>query len=209
VSNRPRVGVLDYGSGNLHSVCRALQAAGAEVLLDRDPDVLLECAGVVLPGVGAFAACAAGLRAVGGDVTIRSALAAQRPVLGICVGHQVLFDAGVEHGERAEGLGLFRGVVQQLPAERLPHMGWNLVEPPADSALFAGVADERFYFVHSYGILAEEDAAPRNEGVTWARHQQARFVAAIESGLVSSTQFHPEKSGGAGARLLRNWIAQL
>ncbi|HHU39044.1 MAG TPA: imidazole glycerol phosphate synthase subunit HisH, partial [Propionibacterium sp.] len=146
----PRVAVLDYGSGNLHSATRALAATGAEVVLTSDPAVALAADGLVVPGVGAFAACMTGLEAVGGPAIIRERLAAGRPVLGICVGHQVMFDLGSEHGVQTPGVGVLPGVVSRLQAERLPHMGWNRVEAPPGSVLFDGVAGERFYFVHSY-----------------------------------------------------------
>ncbi len=204
----PRVVVLDYGSGNLHSATRALRAAGADVMLTADADAALAADGLVVPGVGAFAACMDGLAAVGGPAIIRERLAESRPVLGICVGHQVLFGHGVEHGLDAAGVGVLPGVVERLTSARLPHMGWNTVETPADSVLFAGLAGERFYFVHSYGVRTS-DGLPADATVTWAEHDGDRFVAAVEYGVLSSTQFHPEKSGQAGAALLRNWIATL
>ena len=208
----PRVAVLDYGSGNLHSATRALAAAGAEVVLTADAAVALGADGLVVPGVGAFAACMDGLDAVGGPAIIRERLASGRPVLGICVGHQVMFARGVEHGVEAAGVGVLPGVVEQLDAARLPHMGWNLVAPPDGSALFDGLAGERFYFVHSYAVRASVlSAAGLGDGVrvTWAEHDGDRFVAAVEAGVLSTTQFHPEKSGAAGARLLRNWVTSL
>ncbi|MEL4504561.1 imidazole glycerol phosphate synthase subunit HisH [Luteococcus sp. H138] len=198
-----KVGVLDYGSGNLHSACRALEAAGGDVLLSSDHDALRRCDQLLVPGVGAFAACMEGLRAVGGDELIAGWIEQGKPLLGICVGHQILFGDGAEHGRAAAGLGVFDGTVEQLNAERLPHMGWNTVAVPDGSRLFAGLADERFYFVHSYGV----HAAPGDALVTWAEHGGDRFVAAVERGVVSSTQFHPEKSGAAGAQLLTNWLS--
>lgn len=202
----PRVGVLDYGSGNLHSACRALAAAGADVVLDRAPAVLDTCDALVLPGVGAFAACMDQLVAAGGDHIVRDWVAARRALLGICVGHQVLFDHGVEHGADTAGLALLPGTVERLEAERLPHMGWNTVSSAPGSVLFDGLTGERFYFVHSFGVRQTSlDKAPDAE-LTWADHGGDRFVAAVERGPVSSVQFHPEKSGAAGARLLRNWL---
>lgn len=201
-----RVAVLDYGSGNLHSAIRALEAAGAEVVLTAEPQTCLAADGLLVPGVGAFSACMAGLADVGGPEIIGQRLAARRPVLGICVGHQILFSRGVEHGVDTPGLGLLPGVVDQLDAVPLPHMGWNTVQPPAGSAMFAGVEAERFYFVHSYAVRT----APAGEAlVTWAEHGGDRFVAAVEAGPLWSTQFHPEKSGQAGAQLLRNWLNTL
>lgn len=209
----PVVAVLDYGSGNLHSATRALAAAGAEVALTSDAAACLAADGLVVPGVGAFAACMAGLAAVDGPRIITERLAAGRPVLGICVGHQVMFDRGVEHGVDAAGVGVLPGVVERLASARLPHMGWNTVEPPASSVLFAGVERERFYFVHSYGVRTGPAVSGEPGQIvpveTWTTHDGDRFVAAIEAGALSTTQFHPEKSGPAGARLLRSWLATL
>lgn len=201
----PRVGVLDYGSGNLHSACRALEAAGAHVILSADHDELTRCDKLVLPGVGAFTACIDQLRSVGGDDLVVGWVANERPLLAICVGHQVLFDRGVEHGVDTPGLGILPGAVEQLNARPLPHMGWNTVEAPATSRAFNGVAGERFYFVHSYGVRAAANGL-ENALVTWSEHGGDRFVAAVEKGSVTSTQFHPEKSGPAGGTLLANWV---
>lgn len=200
----PRVGVLDYGSGNLHSACRALAEAGGQVILSSDAHELAGCDALVLPGVGAFAACMDGLRAVGGDEIVVDWLATTKPLLGICVGHQVLFERGVEHGTTASGLGIFPGVVEQLTAKRLPHMGWNTVVVPDATRAFVGVENDRFYFVHSYGVHTDVAGAQ----VSWCEHGDDRFVAAVERDQITSTQFHPEKSGAAGARLLRNWVEQ-
>lgn len=208
----PRVTVLDYGSGNLRSAERALERVGAEVTVTADSRTAIECDGLVVPGVGAFAACAAGLRSVSGERILEQRLAGGRPVLGICVGMQVLFERGVEFGEEAAGAGQWPGTVEKLQAEVLPHMGWNTVRAPEASVLFAGMpADERFYFVHSFAARRwemeplEPFVPPM---VTWARHGED-FVAAVENGPLSATQFHPEKSGDAGARLLENWLGSL
>lgn len=203
----PLVAVLDYGSGNLHSATRALAATGAEVVLTSDASLALRADGLVVPGVGAFAACMAGLEAVDGPGIIRQRLEAGRPVLGICVGHQVMFAEGVEHGVRAAGVGVLPGVVEQLTAKRLPHMGWNTIASPADSVLFEGVEGDRFYFVHSYAV--HEADWPDGVHLTWAEHGGDRFVAAVEYGALASTQFHPEKSGDAGACLLHNWVRRV
>lgn len=202
------VAVLDYGSGNLHSATRALAATGAEVVLTADRATCLAADGLVVPGVGAFAACMAGLVGVGGQRIIAERLGARRPVLAICVGHQVMFGLGIEHGTPAEGLGVLPGVVEELDAVPLPHMGWNTVQPPAASAMFAGIEAERFYFVHSYGVHEVPDW-PRDARITWTEHGGDRFIAAVERGPLWTTQFHPEKSGAAGGRLLRNWVATL
>ena len=203
-----RVAILDYGSGNLRSAARAIAAVGAEVTVTADFDVAMAADGLVVPGVGAFAACMSGFRAVRGPQLVEHRLAGGRPVLGICVGMQIMFDRGVEHGVRTEGLGQWPGVVEELPAAVLPHMGWNTVRVPDGSRLFAGVADERFYFVHSYAVQRWDWAAQEPFHaplVTWAEHG-APFVAAVENGPLSATQFHPEKSGDAGLALLANWV---
>jgi glutamine amidotransferase len=197
--------VLDYGSGNVRSAVRALQRAGAEVELTADPAAAVAADGLVVPGVGAFSACMQGLLAVQAPEILRQRLAAGRPVLGICVGMQVLFGSGVEHGRHTPGLGLIEGSVERLKAPLLPHVGWNTVAPPSDSALFDGLDDARFYFVHSY---AAHEPVPAPLRAATAEHGE-RFVAAVESELLSATQFHPEKSGDAGGRLLRNWLATL
>jgi imidazole glycerol-phosphate synthase subunit HisH len=200
--------VLDYGSGNLRSAERALARAGADVTVTADPDAAQDADGLVVPGVGAFAACMAGLRAVGGDKLIAQRLAGGRPVLAICVGMQVLFSSGEEHGLRTEGCGQWPGTVEQLAAPVLPHMGWNTVSPPAGSALFAGIGPAtRFYFVHSYALRYAHAGLLRDSPaqVTWATHGEP-FAAAVEDGPLAATQFHPEKSGDAGAALLSNWL---
>jgi glutamine amidotransferase len=209
-----KVVVLDYGSGNLRSAERALARVGADVTVTADPTAVAEADGLVVPGVGAFAACMAGLRAVDGPRLIDRRLAGGRPVLGICVGMQVLFERGVEHGHDAEGCGEWPGVVEQLQAPVLPHMGWNTVEAPTGTTLFAGLGGARFYFVHSYGVRSfplGQDGPPsplRAPLVTWAEHGD-RFVAGVENAALSATQFHPEKSGDAGAQLLTNWLGSL
>jgi glutamine amidotransferase len=209
----PRVVVLDYGSGNLRSAERALVRAGAEVSVTADRAAALDCDGLVVPGVGAFAACMAGIDAVHGGEIVDRRLSGGRPVLGICVGMQVLFEHGVEHGLHTPGLGEWPGVVDALHAPVLPHMGWNTVEVPTGSTLFRGVEDERFYFVHSFAVRSWElrvDPSSRTRPplVTWATHGEP-FVAAVENGPLTATQFHPEKSGDAGAVVLANWVATL
>jgi imidazole glycerol-phosphate synthase subunit HisH len=208
----PTVVVLDYGSGNLRSAVRALQRAGADVQLSADHAVAEDADGLVVPGVGAFAACMAGLQAVRGHRTIGRRLSGGRPVLGICVGMQVLFERGVEHGVETAGCDEWPGVVERLRAPVVPHMGWNTVSVPEDSVLFDGIAEERFYFVHSYGVrdwTLQTNNRTRAPVVAWTEHGGDRFVAAVENGPLSATQFHPEKSGDAGAALLRNWVRTL
>ena len=207
----PRVVVLDYGSGNLRSAERALASTGAQVEVTADRDAALQADGLVVPGVGAFAACMEGIHAVHGGQLVEHRLAGGRPVLGICVGMQVLFDRGVEHGVDTPGLAQWPGIVDGLKADILPHMGWNTVTVPSGSRLFAGIEDQRFYFVHSYGaqewLLNPEPPFPMPL-VTWAEYG-GRFVAAVENGPLCATQFHPEKSGEAGLALLRNWVGTL
>jgi glutamine amidotransferase len=244
------VAVLDYGFGNVRSAVRATARLGAEVALTSDPTAVAEADGLIVPGVGAFAACMAGLRRVGGPRLIERRLAGGRPVLGICVGMQVMFSRGEENGTSTEGLGEWPDAVTRLDAPVVPHMGWSPVTPPAGSAMFHGVGGERFYFVHSYaaqtftlagpppnaasaptppsGIghpagelgdrsLGDGPAAARPSGIghpirpplaTWSEHGHP-FVAAVEDGPLWATQFHPEKSGDAGAALLTNWLATL
>ncbi|QGN57049.1 imidazole glycerol phosphate synthase subunit HisH [Nostocoides sp. HKS02] len=210
-----RVVVFDYGSGNVRSAVRALEHVGAQVELTADRAAALAADGLFVPGVGNFHACLAGLRAAGGPLVIEYRLSGGRPVLGVCVGMQVLFDGSDEPSDRPQqGLGEWPGTVARLHAEVVPHMGWATVQPAADTHLFAGVESERFYFVHSYavqdwtmeqptGVFAA--VAPK---VTWAEHG-APFVAAVENGPLSATQFHPEKSGDAGLALLENWVRSL
>ena len=201
------VAVLDYGSGNLRSAERALARTGADVTVTADYAVALEADGLVVPGVGAYAACMRGIDAVRGGTLVSDRLRRQRPVLGICVGMQVLYDSGVEHGEQTSGLGVFPGAVTRLKADVVPHMGWNTVEPPAGSTLFAGLEAERFYFVHSYA--ARPDPSTDDGALTTTALHGERFTAAVERGALSATQFHPEKSGDAGAGLLARWVATL
>ena len=208
---RRRVVVLDYGSGNVHSAAKALEAAGAEVALTADRAAVQEADGLLVPGVGAFAAVMAGLDAVRGPELIERRLAGGRPVLGICVGMQVMFDRGIERGTDTPGLAQWPGTVRELAAPVLPHIGWATLEAPAESILFDGIRDERFYFVHSYAATEwplQVHGAFRPPMLTWAEHGE-RFLAAVENGPLSATQFHPEKSGAAGLRLLTNWVDSL
>jgi len=210
-TDRPLVAVLDYGSGNVHSAVKALVAAGADARLTADRGLVRDADGLVVPGVGAFRAVMDALRASRADELIDRRLAGGRPVLGICVGMQVLFEHGVERGVDTEGLGEWPGAVTELDAPVLPHMGWNTVEPGEGSVLFRGIEAERFYFVHSYAAQSWTlDVMPPfpSPALTWSRHG-APFLAAVENGPLSATQFHPEKSGEAGIRLLSNWLGAL
>lgn len=208
---RPTVVVLDYGSGNTHSASRALEHAGAAVTVTADRRAAEEAHGLVIPGVGAFAAVMQQLETVRGPAIIDRRLAGGRHVLGICVGMQIMFEHGDERGIRTEGLGQWPGAITRLDAPQLPHLGWNTVETAHGSPLFADVENERFYFVHSYAARRWE---LENRGrttpplVTWATHENP-FIAAVENGPLTATQFHPEKSGAAGLRLLTNWVGAL
>ena len=205
----PTVVVLDYGSGNLRSAERAVARTGADVTVTDDLAAAAAADGLVVPGVGAYAACMAGIEALGAGPVIAERVAGGRPVLGICVGMQIMFDSGVEHGVETKGLGLLPGAVTRLTAARIPHMGWNTVAVPDGSTLLGGLQeDARFYFVHSYAasdLVALHDAGAR---VTTAAHDLP-FAAAVELGSLSAAQFHPEKSGDTGYALLRNWVAGL
>ena len=211
MAEKPLVAVLDYGSGNVHSAVKALEQAGAEVALTRDRGIVADADGLLVPGVGAFGAVMEQLNAIRGGELIERRLAGGRPVLGICVGMQVMFERGVERGTDVPGLGEWRGTVRELEAPVVPHMGWSTVEVGAGSRLFAGLEDERFYFVHSFAAqdwTLEVDRPFREPAVTWSTHG-SRFIAAVENGPLAATQFHPEKSGEAGIALLRNWLGTL
>lgn len=199
------IAILDYGSGNLRSAERAFATAGKEVVVTSDRTVALEAEGLVVPGVGAFAACMSGLNAVDGAAIVRERLQQERPVLGICIGMQIMFAYGTEHADVSphQGIGIWNGTVSQLDAPILPHMGWNTVETDSNSVLFKGVESESFYFVHTYA--AKETVGKMQ---AWSIHGE-RFLAAVEDGYMSATQFHPEKSGSAGLALIKNWVGSL
>ena len=204
LSNSMAIAILDYGSGNLRSALRAFERAGREVVLTSDYTVALEAEGLVVPGVGAFAACMTGLKSVRGDELVRERISLSRPTIGICVGMQILFAKGVEHGV-SQGVGIWPSTVEKLEAKVIPHMGWSTVSAAQGSELFKGVEGESFYFVHSYGVTQEMDSTPLQ---SWTDYD-TRFLAAIEDGVISATQFHPEKSGDAGLHLIRNWVSTL
>ena len=209
---KPRVAVLDYGSGNVHSVCAALERAGAETQLTADAEFCATADGLVIPGVGAFAAVMQKLHAVGAPKIIDRRLVAGLPTLGICVGMQVLFDRGFEHGDETVGLSQWPGDVVKLSAKRLPHIGWTRVAAGAGTQLFEPASNDYFYFVHSYAAL--ELALPPSPNfaapiLSTAEYEGQRFLAAVENGPLSATQFHPEKSGEAGLRFLKRWVARL
>ncbi len=201
------IAILDYGSGNLRSALRAFERAGKDVVLTSDYEVALEAEGLVVPGVGAFGACMQGLKSVRGDQLVRERLAKARPTIGICVGMQILFAHGVEHGDH-QGVGIWPATVEKLEAKVLPHMGWNTVDAATGSSLFKGIEGESFYFVHSYGVTDQSAASNPHLLHTWSEYDQ-KFLAAIEDGAFSATQFHPEKSGAAGLQLIKNWVSTL
>ena len=198
------IAILDYGSGNLRSALRAFEQAGKEVVLTSDYKVALEAEGLVVPGVGAFGACMKGLTSVRGDELVRERTALSRPTIGICVGMQIFFAHGVEHGDHA-GVGIWPATVEKLEAKVLPHMGWNTVESAPNSQLLKGVEGESFYFVHSYAVTQSASSAALE---SWTQYD-SKFLAAIEDGVISATQFHPEKSGDAGLHLIKNWVSTL
>ena len=199
------IAILDYGSGNLRSAERAFATSGQEIVVTSDKAVALEAEGLVVPGVGAFAACMNGLNGVDGGAIVRERLAKERPTLGICIGMQILFSQGTEHSETTAhaGVGIWDGIISKLDAPILPHMGWNTVETNPDSILFKGIESESFYFVHSY---AAKTAVGKTQA--WSTHGE-KFLAAVEDGYISATQFHPEKSGSAGLALIKNWARSL
>ena len=211
-----KIVVFDYGFGNVRSMVRALANLGVDATLTSDYRQALEADGLVVPGVGAFAACMDGLRQVSGDRVIYDRIRAGRPVLGVCVGLQIMFEVGTEHDENAQGLGLIGGSVDPLDAPVVPHMGWDTVDAAEGSTLLRGVENERFYFVHSYAAMnatpadlsrEQIDLGEVPEHITWCDYGNSHFVAAYERGPIAATQFHPEKSGEAGAKLLTNWLA--
>ena len=201
------IAILDYGSGNLRSAQRAFETTGNDVVVTSDRRIALEAEGLVVPGVGAFQACMNGLIGIGGDEIIRQRFSMQRPTLGICIGMQIFFSTGLEpsrgNAASTQGVGIWHGSVSKLDAPVLPHMGWNTVKAPTGSVLFNGIEEESFYFVHSY---AAKEAVGKK--VAWT-HYGENFVSAVEDGVISATQFHPEKSGSAGLTLIRNWTKSL
>ena len=192
------IAILDYGSGNLRSAQRAFETTGREVIVTSDYHTALNAEGLVVPGVGAFASCMQGLRSIRGDEIVRERIGLKRPTLGICVGMQILFSQGTEHGEYS-GVGIWDARVEKIDAPILPHMGWNSVSAAPSSNLFKGVEDQSFYFVHSFAVKSAVGMYP-----TFTEYGE-KFLSAIEDETVWATQFHPEKSGEAGLHLIKNW----
>lgn len=197
------IAILDYGSGNLRSAQRAFALTGHETIVTSDPAICLESDGLVVPGVGAFGACMEQLQAAGGEEIISKRVALGGPLIGICVGMQILFNEGSEKGGHT-GVGIFEGEVSEISAPILPHIGWNNVRADRPSLLFQGLRNERFYFVHSYAAKLPVVGAANS----WCNYGED-FLAAVELGSVSAVQFHPEKSGAVGARLIANWAGAL
>lgn len=196
------IAILDYGMGNLRSVEKAVEHVGAAPLVGSDPAAIRCTDGLILPGVGAFPEAMQRIRARGLDALIGERVAAGTPLLGLCLGMQLLFESSTELGG-ATGLGLLAGEVDALDAggAKLPHIGWAPLRLERDSALSDGIADaEPFYFVHSYV------ARPRREDVLASCEYGERFAAVVGRGRVFGTQFHPEKSSRAGLRMLRNFV---
>jgi glutamine amidotransferase len=201
---RPPVALLDYGVGNLHSAAKALDRAGADVRVVPAVAEAAGAAGLVVPGVGAYGACLRGLASAGGPAAVAGWLEGGRPLLGICVGMQLLFEAS-EEGPVSDGVGVVPGKLRRLTGQvKIPHIGWDEVTVRPGSRLFAGLGDgTRFYFVHSYA------PEPEGEAVAAVCDYGGRFAAAVEHGNLFGTQFHPEKSGAAGLALLANFVAEV
>ena len=197
------IAILDYGSGNLRSAERAFQIATEDVVVTSDAKVCREARALVVPGVGAFAACMDQLIGIGGAEIVAERVELARPIFGICVGMQIFFDSSSEKIQK-NGLGILPGTVSELSAPILPHMGWNTVSPDKDSKLFKGIETESFYFVHSFAAKNPVE----NASNTISNYGED-FLAAVEKDFIVSTQFHPEKSGAAGAKLISNWVKTL
>ncbi|HEX9767213.1 MAG TPA: imidazole glycerol phosphate synthase subunit HisH [Nitriliruptorales bacterium] len=202
-----RVAVLDYEAGNVRSAKHGLERAGAEAFITSDPGVASESDALVIPGVGHFSTCIVNLRRAGLEQLVRDWIVADRPVYGICVGMQLLYESSEEGDE--PGLGLLPGTVRRLPdGFVVPHMGWDVVEPTDSGAadqLLDGVAGERCYFVHSYYA----DPADVGHVLASCSYADQTFPCLVREGSVTGSQFHPEKSSTVGLRLLANWLSSL
>lgn len=198
------MGVVDYGSGNLRSACKAFEACGADVVRVKSPAQLADVAALVVPGQGAFHDCAHNLRASGLWDPIKEWIAADRPFFGICVGYQLLFESS-EESPGVAGLGVCAGIVRRFPVGplKVPHMGWNTLSTRPGDPLYAGLGESpSFYFVHSYY------PDPADESLISARCEYgAPFAASVGRGNLHATQFHPEKSQQNGLALVRNFLA--
>lgn len=211
VHHKPVIAIADYGIGNVGSLAYALDYLGAEVITTSNGQELVKADGMVLPGSGAFGASKQAMDQLSVLRWVGQRVAGGRPVLGVCVGHQVLFERSVEFGIH-EGMGEWPGSVELLPASTVPHIGWSTVRPAETSLIFAGLTGQRFYFSHSYAVLdwafdqAIQSMYPPQ--VSWAEYG-GDFIAAVENGPLTGIQFHPELSGQAGLQLLENWLGTL
>ncbi|MEI6082334.1 MAG: imidazole glycerol phosphate synthase subunit HisH [Verrucomicrobiota bacterium] len=208
MSKPPLLGLVDYGSGNLRSVQRAIEHAGGECTNVQCESHTTGCAALVVPGVGSFGDCARQLRETGLWAVIKSWIGADKPYLGICLGYQLLFDSS-EESPGVEGLGALRGKVVHFPKSsglKIPHMGWNQlhIRKPSDSLITGLGENPDFYFVHSYYPVPEDDAV-----VTTTCNYGVEFAASVTKGNLSAVQFHPEKSQELGLQMLRNFISSL
>jgi glutamine amidotransferase len=197
------IAILDYGSGNLRSAQRAFELADSNTVVTNDPSICAQADGLVVPGVGAFASCMTQLIAAGGKEIIASRVAAKKPLFGICVGMQILFTESDEKGS-TQGVNALPGSISLINAPVLPHIGWNTVSVGSGSKLFSGVEGSSFYFVHSYAAKKQISGAI-NTTTTYGED----FIAAVEFENIVATQFHPEKSSDAGAKLIANWVGSL
>lgn len=200
-----KIGVIDYGSGNLRSVCKALEAAGSTPALVTDPSGLASLDAIVVPGVGAFAHCAENLHATGLWHPVREWALAGGPYLGICLGYQLLFESS-EESPGVKGLGILKGRVERFPeaALKVPHMGWNTLSKTS-GPLYNGIpGDVSMYFVHSYYPVPADSSL-----VSASSDYGVSFAAGVSSGSLHAVQFHPEKSQSAGLALLRNFLSTL
>lgn len=199
------IAIFDYGSGNLRSALRAFETTGQQVVVTSDIQTLKSAQGLVIPGVGAFSACVASLLKFKASEIIQYRVAKQLPIFGICVGMQILFSDSQEGApaDKKAGIGIWPNKVVKLSNPILPHIGWNTVSAGSNSVLFNGLDQEQFYFVHSYAVVESAGKI-----ASWSDYDQ-KFLAAVEDGTVVATQFHPEKSGKAGLKLISNWVASL
>lgn len=204
MTRRLRAAVLDYDAGNVRSARRGIEAAGADATITTDPAIASEADALVIPGVGHFGTCSRRLRERGLEEVVRAFIAEERPVLGICVGMQLLY-AGSEESEEP-GLGLLPGRVVRFPARTVvPHMGWDVVDVARPDPVLAAVDGRRLYFAHSYYAVPADDA----HVMARCTYGGADFPCVVREGSVLGTQFHPEKSGAVGAQFLADWVASL
>ncbi|MFM1826136.1 MAG: hypothetical protein RLZZ37_771 [Actinomycetota bacterium] len=203
-----KIVILDYGFGNIRSAQKVFQKIGVETEISNDFQKCLNADGLVIPGVGAFKACMEGILKVKANEIVDKRLSGGRNVFGICVGMQIMFEKGTEHGETTPGLGQWPGLVDEIKNPVLPHMGWNEVQVDSRSLIFKGVEDQKFYFVHSYAAkdLNLKESGKIEKPLKHFTTYGEKFLASVENNALVATQFHPEKSGEAGISLLKNWL---